>query len=276
MLLRFFKAMDYAEQFQRGSIYMNSLSWFMANGFEAQKDMMEGVIFTRRADKMPVEQVLQQGMIFDARYQAKGYLYCNVCCLSAVNIHIIDALGKTTITAPRNMEAFGEYAVIVQDTDAFAQRVIARCNQLNYKVLCGPVNYHAPQINGQIQEKPANMIFKSMEYIDIKSICTNASAAYDSFDKKNNYEGQNEWRICLYRGERSMEHYTLQVGDLSDITCVVDAREVCTEEGLKHQILRLGPSRDDEQTYYGNISRRGLKQRFYALGDYQASLIIGI
>lgn len=39
----------------------------------------------------------------------------------------------------------------------------------------------------------------------------------DCFDKGAQYREQNEWRIALYRGEKSTTTYKLNVGNLSDI-----------------------------------------------------------
>lgn len=37
------------------------------------------------------------------------------------------------------------------------------------------------------------------------------------FDKMDKFSWQNEWRVILYRGEKSVEPYRLEIGNIRDI-----------------------------------------------------------
>ena len=94
----------------------------------------------------------------------------------------------------------------------------------------------------------------------------------DCFDKGAQYQNQNEWRISLYRGEKSVDAYKLNIGNISDIVTWFPIDKFKT--GINENANRYGLS--DFMGWYGNTNRKKMREAFYELGDCKTSLFATI
>lgn len=268
VLAKFTSKQKYANSFRRGKLHMNALSYFWNNGEGDQKDVLEGVIASISPQKigfLPADFATCQ--LTDIRFQAVGYAYCNVFCMSRFDIIPLTTLPGGTavnITTPANMKDFGDYVVIVDDEAEYLRRIHAAAK--NYQYLCGNVSYHNPTLNGTPMEQRPHILLKADATFDIRKI-EGIKKKWDAFDKSSRYRGENEWRLCLYRGVTSTEPFELDIGDIRDITHMIKTRE------LEKEIYKLKTNPkffQSTETYYGNVSRKDLRELFYELGDYRA------
>lgn len=268
VLAKFLPCQERADSFRKGLLYMNTLHYFWNNGFEDQRDIMEGVILSsspQDIDFLPADFIAHQ--LTDIQFRAVGYAYCNVFCMSRfeiVPLMPVQSGSAVDIQTPTNMKDFGEYVVIVDDEEEYLKRINAAAK--NYLYLCGNVHYHNPTLNGTPMGKRHHALLQSENVFDIRKL-NGAKTQFDAFDKNIRYSGQNEWRLCLYHGIRSTEHLKLEIGDIRDITHLIKA------EDLEKEIYKLvyNPKFfQSTEMYYGNVSREDLRELFYKLGDYRA------
>lgn len=263
-----FTTEEFAAKFQSGKLYMNSLDYFMNNGFEGQNDTLEGVILSaspQRTVGIPSE--FKNHIITDVFYQAVGFSFCHIFCMSCLDIVpvIITPSGTIfNITIPSNMENFGAYAVMIDDKAEFLRRINRAFTSQKY--LCGRINYHSITLDGKKAEIGHHLLVKNENAVPIAGIAGTVQR-YDAFDKFDKYKYQNEWRICFYDGVAATEPYELDIGDIHDISHVI---KTCN---LEDEIFRLKSSDKSLRTsekFYGNVSRQELRTLFYGLGGNEA------
>lgn len=269
-----FTSKQFADSFRQGQLYMNTLNYFWNNGFEDQKDIMEGVILStppQNVDFLPADFINLQ--LIDFQFRAAGYAFCNVFCMSRLEIIPLMTVpdGKVVdISTPANMKDFGDHVVIVDDEEAFLRRIHTAAKK--YQYLCGNVNYHDFSLNGTLaMEKTPNILLKTEgieNVFDIRKL-KGTKRRWDAFDKSTRYRGQNEWRLCLYRDVASTEPFKLDIGDIRDITHMIRAKDL-EKEIYK---FKFNPKFfQSTEAYYGNVSRKDLRESFYRLGDYKACM----
>lgn len=262
------KFTDYADSFINGCLYMNTLHYFWNNGFQEQKDIYEGIIGSITPEQaIGFDQDFLNVQGRDLQFQAVGYSYCNVFCMSIIDfIKPADFKNNSSIQAvyPPNMNEFGKYAVIIDDENEFLRRVNAASKNYNY--LCGRVNYHTPLLNGKINPLKHSITLRTDESYNFLDYYHQAKK-YDAFDKSSFYKLQNEWRICLYRGLKSTEHFCLEIGGIKDIAHVIE-----TKDFIKHipTLIKNPKIQKSVESYYGNTDRHKLRDMFYELGDNEA------
>lgn len=253
---------------------MNTLHYFWNNGAEDQKDILEGVILStspQNIDFVPTDFMNHQ--LTDIQFQAIGYAFCNVFCMSRFEIVPLMPVrgGKLVdIRTPTNMKNFGDYVVIVDDEEEYLRRINKAAK--NYPYLCGKVHYHNPTLNGTPMEKRPHIIVRREDALDIHKL-NGVKKKWDAFDKSTRYRGQLEWRLCLYRGVTSIEPFELDIGDIRDITHMIKVND------LEKEIYKLKNNPNflkSTEAYYGNVSRKDLRELFYKLGDYKAWMFLTI
>lgn len=276
LLIKFTPKLDYARSFQQGKLYMNTLNYFWTNGFEEQRDVLEGVAAKTSPDNLDfLPEDLRSVQYTDIQIQAVGYRYCNVFCMHRIDLK---PLGKSPLgteiayETASNIEKFGAYAVIVDDEAELLRRINRAANEQQFKYLCGKVNYHKPILNKKPVTSKPNIILKCDETVDMGLFGTEGRYR-DSFDKYDKYSWQNEWRLTLYRGVSDINAYQFNIGDLSDITHIVKTKNL---EKKLHKEIQNPKLFNSNESYYGNASRKELYGLFAALGDNQAWLIISV
>lgn len=261
------KFTNHAESFQNGCLYMNTMDYFWNNGFDEQKDILEGVIYSvSPKNTTGFDEEFLNVQASDFKIQAAGYAYCNIFCMSIIELLMLNN-GNLIHTFSQEMQKFGEKAVIIDNESEYLRRINKAAKDMKY--LCGRVNYHKPYLEGNESHPKHTVELKTTEKFDFSSIISNGRK-YDAFDKNYKYRAQNEWRLCLYRGERTTDAYPFNIGDLHDITHVVD-----TKDFLKH-FLKEAQKHTLEKgniCYYGNTNRSDLRNMFYELEDNKAWMI---
>lgn len=76
----------------------------------------------------------------------------------------------------------------------------------------------------------------------------------------DNYAYHKEWRVALYRGEKDISAYTLDVGDIRDIVHWVRSEDL---NGEVRSMLRSRAVNKNSDLCQGNIDRRELRNMFY-------------
>lgn len=269
-LIKYFSEKKYLEEFVSGQLYMNTLDYFWNNGFEEQKDIFEGVVCTvpvRDFNAFPMG--FQSIQACDYRFRAEGYKYCNVLCFYKMNFSINGPFVNCEYDA--NMEKFGKYVAFIANEREFLRRVETAAKNEKFQVLCGDVRYHKQMLNGQPGHQ-GNQMYLSIKdrYFTIEELQSRGYSIKqrDCFDKGDQYQTQNEWRVALYRGEKSTAAYKLNVGDLSDIVHWFPIEKFQSE--IPKNVNRYGLS--DFEGWYGNVSRKEMREAFYELGDRKTAM----
>ena len=274
MILIKFTEEKYVESVRQGKLYMNSLSWFWKNGTDGQKDLLEGTVAASRPDQLPLPEELVCGVKHNLRFLSVGFQYCNLWCATMINVKHGCLENTVTAIRPKQMDSFGDTAIVVTDYEEFVRRMLTAAGRADYKVVCGPVQYHVPKLFNEPQKDSAHLTWKSEEPISLSKIITGDYETYDAFDKHNRYEGQNEWRICLYRGEKRRDALTLDIGDIHDIT-VVRHKDILENTGTMDIVEELGYPFDTGMSYSGNVSRTEMKHTLMDLAPDQVYLLMG-
>ena len=273
-LIKFFSKKKYLDEFISGKLHMNTLDYFWNNGFEDQKDIFEGVVCNvpvKDFRGFPID--FQAVQACDYRFRAEGYKYCNVLCFYKQSYTTDGPFVNYEYNT--KMEEFGQYVAFITNEREFLRRVGVAAEKEKYKYLCGDVRYHQQMLNGKPGHQ-GNQMHLAMRgrYFTIEELKNRGLSIKkrDCFDKGIQYNGQNEWRVALYRGEKSTEAYKLDVGDLSDIIRWFPVEQF--QKGIAENVNLYGMS--DFEGWYGNINRRDMREAFYELGEQKTTMFATI
>lgn len=173
------------------------------------------------------------------------------------------------------MKEFGRYVAIVTNEMEFLRCIETAVIREKYSFICGDVQYHYHKLNGKLM-LPGSHIDMLMDGInftieELQNKGCNIKKR-DCFDKGIQYHNQNEWRVALYRGEQSTEAYKLNVGNLSDIILWFPVEQFQT--AISENVKRYGTS--DIEGWYGNVSRKEMREAFYELGNQRTTMFATI
>lgn len=308
ILLKFISCENYAKDLLAGNLYMNSLEYFWneypmikakkkrdellayakANNLEmnedellislgkerevqGQMDLFEGIYCHADASKLGFQKDLEEHLVTDVSFRAEGYRYCHVHCYYRLDYW----MDNFAVHWDENeaIKDFGEYVVIIDDEAEFLKRIgrAASSNCMDY--LCGSVKYREPIKDGKPTPIGNHVVMKlSDRLVDVHDAAYKDAITRnrDAFDKMSKMSYQKEWRIAVYDGKRNASAITLHIdGGISDIAHVVKTSELLQEldDMFLRKAVKIG-----ESGYYGNISRADMREKFYALGDYKASM----
>lgn len=187
---------EHMEQFRKGLLYMNSLSYFRGlEGDPARADRYEGVthIFQPKDVSMRLsvpgfgEVVIgSEDLAAAATISMNSELYCNIFCLHAITTPVNGTL------FPSEHEWFGDSIVLVLNTQVFLNRMLVAAKARNLKV------------NGKL-----------VEYFDDETY----TGKLDRFRKSRQFAHQREYRIAIE--SPGTEPLILDIGDIADITSEV-------------------------------------------------------
>ena len=259
------KYTDYIDDFLNGNLYCNSLNYFWKNGFEEQKDIYEGISANVKIDSIKhiFPEEVRDHLIQDIGIQAVGYASCNVLCMTKIDA--FPFYGNTIINMSSEMGAFGKQAIVISDFSEFIRRVDEKIRRLGFKYVCGDVVYHNPTENGEKTDKKGRVTWKSMEAVTLEQLDNpTVLSKRDSFDKHSKYSNQNEWRICIFRGNKDASAFSLKIGDISDIAFHVRSEMLTDRNYVEQLIKRYNYSNPG---YIGNVSRGVLRNHFLRAGE---------
>jgi hypothetical protein len=187
---------EHMEQFRRGLLYMNLLSYF--RGLErdpARADRYEGVthIFQPQDAVMRLSApgfgeiaISPEDLAAPTTISMNSELCCNVFCLHAITTPVNRTL------FPSEHEWFGDSIVLVLNSEAFLNRIVAAAKIRNLTV------------KGKL-----------VEYFDNETY----TGKLDRFRKSKNFAHQREYRIAVE--SPGTEPLILGIGDITEITSEV-------------------------------------------------------
>ncbi len=208
--------------FIAGRLYMNSLNYFRGvEGNTAQGDPLEGVCGTISRDRLRqfglnFDDGLADAIIGGVSLISEYYGLNNLLCLYRLAVDDRQRIIQRPSEALRGFndaDSQGKMVVRICDTDEFLRRVstalesAVREHWLEYAVF-GPVSY--------------SNAWSSVDGPGTRS----------AFHKGPEYEYQREWRLCVLRPALKDEPFTLDIGDLSDITETLSLEQLISQPEL--------------------------------------------
>lgn len=300
VLTKFFEKKEYQEDFVKGNFYLSSLSAYTKTYSEralrsavskgdqlaedllkkqqniSQRDIFEGTMASVSPDLIPeLPEDYRSVMCTDIMIQALGYNYCKLMCFCKMEYHLHPA--NDTLEVRWNepdMKDFGEYAVIIKDSEELVRRIDAAMSRQGYRYICGDVRYHPVTFRDENAERKHSITFVAQSPIAIDDILRRGKRHdYDVFDKSEVYKDQQEWRIAVNNGIADEQPLRINVGDLSDIVVKVRRGELTDRMNRLLTKWKIHPMIEE---YVGNISRIEMRDEFYHMGEDKGNLLMTI
>lgn len=296
ILLKFISQKAFVDDFLNGSLYMNSLYYFwneyplteaalkkdefIKNHPEvnpdnvtipidyklspAQADMFEGTIGFDTSSILKKD--LGDYLLSDAILRAVGFQYCNTLCFYRLDYNLEGIFIHYDIP---NMKDFGDYVAIIKDKNDLLRRVNEAAKKEGIDYLCGDVNYKGLKLEGRDTDvsQKNHIVLKCDALFDLAKF--NLKSKRDCLVKMDRYSWQKEWRIAVYRGVKDTTAYKLEIGNIRDIVKCVPAEDLAS---TVDKLFRSGEIKLSDSCYYGNISRKELREKYYQLGDNKAEM----
>ena len=280
ILLKYVSTEKYARDFMDGILYMNSLEFFW-NEFNVakeqievngQRDLFEGTYCNVDALRFGFPEDFCNALATDVSIRAEGYRYCHVHCYYRLDYWI----NGMTVSFDTNdlMNDFGKYVIIIEDEQKFLRRVDKAAKAKGVEYLCGNVRYHKPMKNGKNANYKHGMVVKLQDVlVDITAPVYSEmiTGKRDAFDKMDSMSYQNEWRIAAYDGKKNSGADTLLIEEgIWDIAHMVKAEDVVDSVKKLFTERKIMPG---SVGWFGNISRRDMREKFYSLGDNKGAVL---
>lgn len=285
-LIKFFANKEYAEMFKSGKLYMNSLAYFWDNGFEEQRDVLEGISDTLKKDGIGLPIDMQQVVNGDVMFRLEAYRYCNLYCFYRVDISDQKYLLPTSKSIfpdtrfinlpPRSMSEFGDYVAVLKDEEEFISRVL-KAVKTDWLCIAGDVRYKE---RAGVKKPPKHsMYLASKELYEATHWLrggANRTSTKDCFCKTTVYAEQKEWRICLFRNCQDDKAYVLDIGDLSDIVDIVPSSRISEFLIKKYSPCIYDKLAPAYMGFKGNVTRQEFKDKLYSYNNGMGKLMMVI
>ena len=221
LLMKFLSQREYVDQMRAGRLHMKRLKYFRECE-EVRADKYEGTIL-REGGELYIqgEGEKEQHRIDyigplrfnDARHDSLN-LFCMTCfraaCEAGPTWETFQELNERIEESRATFSQFGNYAVLILDTDEFLRRVGDAVEREGYQMASGLVKY-----------------YKTGEYPQTLPEPFGERATFEpAFFKRRSYELEREYRIAVNTSTYDDEPRTLDIGDASDITAVFDIKEL--------------------------------------------------
>lgn len=233
-VIAFFKFTNFTDSLVDGNLYMSPLKRYIEmekeSGEKGVGDVLEAAqVFSNIEFRMydqETEELVFTGTSGSMNLRMNGDENRPVYCLFTLhseNLSIVDE-DEEYYTAVMNfsdeeiekmISEFGEKVVLI-NANSFVERMQKTFNNNGYGYVISPVRYDDYSVN-------------YTERID--SYQKNNNEIF--FWKDNFFENQKEYRIVITNIETE-EPITVNIGDLSDITTILNARELFSEKWLLH------------------------------------------
>jgi hypothetical protein len=213
--VKVFDRQEYAEDFVKGNLFANRLSFFRKyeeEGAGNRGDKHEGVVSWHQPDQIRLEinGRLITGLAGPVMTQMHWHDHLNVFCIYAAHSGEFEEVSEETLDAfkeqiaiPNDCQKLGKYAVIVSSASEFIKRIRTAVSANNYGLNAGLVEYYDPtDFHGSFSE--------------IESI----------FRKRDEYKHQKEYRFAFDTGIEGDNPLILNIGDISDITMQCEVSDV--------------------------------------------------
>jgi hypothetical protein len=229
-LLKFVEKPEYANDVIKGSLYMNSLSYFWRVNYgepvgasnSDRFDIFEGTYLSLNKEDIGLDKEFANVIGPNPLIRLSAYEYINL--FSTYHAEYNVQSGELIVPRMNTMNEFGKFVVVITNEIEFRRRVHKAAVKAGYDCVFGDVNYHTAKDRGN--SVTGNMLHLIREdEIEINKLESkkNVIDHYDCFDKWDKHAYQREWRICLNRNNYEITPYRLEMGSISDIAFVVSS-----------------------------------------------------
>ena len=225
-LAKVFEKKEHAEAFLKGSMYANRLSYFKnLEGAYGRGDEYEGAImpplddfaFTLKATDPTTREVVSSTTMTGEDLAApvivspRWFDHFNVFCMYAGRFDGLQEVSrddlqdlKRQLDISEDFERLGQHTVFIKNTTEFFRRVRHAGDQAGYRIYAKLVSYYDPEVG----TPPVTS--------DLETI----------FNKRKEFEYQNEFRFAIDTNSEGRCPITLDVGEIDDIAFYVKTSEI--------------------------------------------------
>lgn len=227
--VKVFSREEYRNDFLNGKLYMNTIEYFKNYEEETNSniaDKNEALIAWLQPNDITVQlqlgdteiELSSKDFAAPLTVSISAHNNCNIFCLTYLHgkdIDIDSPFDSATLKILQNcfilderISELGEFAVLIQP-EIFLERVRKSVDDLvnNKAIVAGiskPVTYYD-------EEKSSLSLNLHTEAV---------------FHKQSKYSHQSEFRICIFRNNAPGEPFILNVGNLRDISQVIDTKDL--------------------------------------------------
>ena len=208
LLTKTYQDKKHAYAFIQGTMFANPLSYFkQLERRDIRRDTDEGIMTMPLTDGFKLELtsnamdetivMTRDDLVEPLTLRTKWFDAINLFCM-----HLIDfqRAGNTgTLKIPSRASCFGRYTVVILDVREFINRLRKAVNKAGYTLIYGPVKYYDPAVG----------------------IHTNLTTLEPIFTKRNDYQGEQEFRIAIDRRLVVSTPLKLDIGSIDDIAKLI-------------------------------------------------------
>ena len=224
-LAKFFEKQKYADDFLRGKLFANTISYFKElESDDGKGDNLEGAIVSRLDDGIITlvatieetgetrEQILTGGDLAAPFVMSpKWFDHIKVLCMYADYCGDFRDISddnfsdlKKHIKISKECIKLGRHAIVITNTLELLRRVEVSASQRGYKIRHGLVTYYDPKVGTPVTRRPEDTMFF----------------------KRKEFEYQSEYRLAIDTGTQNSCAITLDIGDISDIAIPIDTLDM--------------------------------------------------
>lgn len=215
-----FQNKEIIEKIQSGKMYLKNLEWFREKerqtGDMTIGDLLEGMLHISEgymqiydSDGKVIECVPLTDSAITTSF-SNAFVFCATNIFPDESGHVFADNQKPVF------KEFGDTALVIENKGEFIKRIYKAAKELGYEVFYGVVNYYNKD------EDNANM------HISLLHGMHNIA-----FWKRDTYKVQQEFRIVLWKKDANKDYIEFDIGDISDISKVINI-----EEALRIQIKK--------------------------------------
>jgi hypothetical protein len=215
--IKVFREEEHRDDFINGKLFMNRLSVF--KGYEDAKennigDRFEAVSGWYQPTHVSLEiagiEVPSADISAPISVQMESHNNLNIFCMYAVHSNEVKHISEETIDDFREhmkisaeIENLGDYCAIVYNCTEFNTRTLDAIKKYRFSGSMGLVKYYDPEtFSGNIEPDQA------------------------AFHKQLNFKHQKEYRIAIDRQQPGLDHFLLNIGNISDICITCKTSEI--------------------------------------------------
>jgi hypothetical protein len=214
-LLKIFEKKEYAEDFIKGRLFLNRVSYFKAieNNDDKRGDEYEAVYAWLQPNKTKISigdiEIKSEDIVSPIVIQSQYHDNLHLLCLYASYTDKFQNVSKNNVEEFRKeikinerCISLGNYAVLILNTQLFFKRFINATKKYNYRVKGQLVKYYDPTtFHGFIKKDTI-------------------------FQKQIEYSYQKEFRFAIDTGTKGTNPIMMEIGDLSDIASISSPQEI--------------------------------------------------
>lgn len=213
-LVKVFEKKEYAEDFIKGKLFLNRVSYFKKiEDKENRGDKHEATDAWLQPANSKITigniEIKSEDIALPVSIQHEHHNNLHLFCLYAAYTDKFQNISeknfeefKKEIEINEECLALGNYAVIILNSKLFLKRFVSSVQKYNYTGKGQLVKYYNPKtFHGFFKEDPV-------------------------FYKQTQYAYQKEFRFSIDTGTIGEDHIIMDLGDLSDITCISSPNEI--------------------------------------------------